>query len=34
MKALNQNIIKIFKGYASQESLEIFISKEVLYLQS
>ncbi len=34
MKTLGQNIIKVFKSFASQESLEIFINKEVLHLQS
>ncbi len=34
MKALDQNIIKGFKDFASQKDLKIFINKEVLYLQS
>jgi len=34
MKALDQNIIEVFKGFTSQEDLEIFTSREVLHLQS
>ncbi len=30
MEALSQNIIEIFKGFASQEGLEIFISSFTL----
>ncbi len=29
MKALNQNIIKVFKGFANQEDLKIFTSRKV-----
>ena len=32
MKALGQNIIEVFEGFASQEGFEIFISREVLHL--
>ena len=28
MKALGQNIIEVFKGFASQEGLEIFITNK------
>ena len=34
MKALGQNIIKVFEGFISQEGLEIFTNREILHLQS
>jgi len=34
MKALGQNIIEVFKSFANQEGLKIFISRKVLNLQS
>ena len=34
MEVLGWNIIKVLKGFISQEGLKIFTNREVLYLQS